>query len=262
MDVKSPPEKGDLGGSSLFVPKSKIAESGDYNLTGDRYKETIDYSNVKWDLVELGEVCEILDKLRKPISKSNRIKGNFPYYGASGIVDYVDDYIFNEKLVLIGEDGAKWNKGDKTAFIVEGKVWVNNHAHVLRPDRNKIIDELLVEIINSMNLKNYITGITVPKLNQKNLKSIKIPLPPLEYQKEIVAEIEGYQKVIDGAKQVVENWKPSFRIDPEWEKVELGEVCEIFGGGTPSRSRNDFWNGNIPWITSKYFSENHRVVGF
>ena len=218
---------------SITVKKSKLAENGDYNLTADRYRETVDYSNAKWPMVELGEVCEILDNLRKPITKSDRTSGEYPYYGATGILDYVQDYIFDEKLVLIGEDGAKWDKGDKTAFIATGKCWVNNHAHVLRPDRTKLLDELLVELINSMNLSKYITGITVPKLNQGALRSIKIPLPPLAVQEQIVAEIEQYQKVIDGAKQVVANWKPSFRIDPSWEMVELGGVVEIQRGGSP-----------------------------
>ncbi|TYB90435.1 MAG: N-6 DNA methylase [Kosmotoga sp.] len=250
------------GSLAFAVSKEKIAENGEYNLTGDRYRKIVDYSNAKWPMVELGEVCEILDSKRKPITKGERKSGIYPYYGATGILDYVQDYIFDEKLVLIGEDGAKWDRGDKTAFIATGKYWVNNHAHVLRPNRSKILDELLVEIINSMDLKTYISGITVPKLNQVNLKSIKIPLPPLEVQEQIVAEIEQYQKVIDGAKQVVENWKPSFRIDPDWPMVKLGEVCEIFGGGTPSRSKEEFWNGNIPWITSKYFTDDHKISGF
>jgi len=204
----------------------KLAESGEYNLTGDRYREVIDYSKVKWPMVRLGEVCEILDHLRKPVKKADRNKGEYPYYGATGIVDYVDKYIFNEKLVLVGEDGAKWESGEKTAFIVTGKYWVNNHAHVLRPDRTKILDELLVEFLNNMDLSLYITGITVPKLTQQKLKQIQIPLPPIEVQKQIVAELDSYQKVIDGARQIIENWKPRIKIDPEWPMVKLGEVAE------------------------------------
>ncbi|PJA62254.1 MAG: restriction endonuclease subunit S, partial [bacterium (Candidatus Ratteibacteria) CG_4_9_14_3_um_filter_41_21] len=78
--------------------------------------------------------------------------------------------IFDEKLVLIGEDGAKWGVGEKTAFIAEGKYWVNNHAHVLRPNRNKILDEILTAYINSIDLMFYITGVTVPKLNQEKMR--------------------------------------------------------------------------------------------
>ncbi|MBW1617051.1 MAG: N-6 DNA methylase [Deltaproteobacteria bacterium] len=215
---------------ALFINKSKIAEDGDYNLTGDRYKTQVDYSKVKWDIVELGDVCEILDSKRKPIAKSKRKKGEYPYYGATGILDYVESYLFDEKLVLIGEDGAKWGVGDETAFIATGKYWVNNHAHVIRPNRKKILDKLLIELINNMDITPYITGVTVPKLNQKKLRAIKIPLPPLDVQRQIVSEIDGYQKIIDGARQIVENWKPIIKIDPNWETVKLGEVCSFVRG--------------------------------
>ena len=77
-------------------------------------------------------MCEILDSLRKPITKKDRVSGEIPYYGATGIVDYVNGYLFDEELLLLGEDGAKWGAGDKSAFIIRGKAWVNNHAHVLR----------------------------------------------------------------------------------------------------------------------------------
>jgi type I restriction enzyme M protein len=210
----------------LLVPKAKILSSSDFNLSADRYRETITLKNQKWQLVELGEVVEILDSKRVPINKSERKPGPFPYYGATGIVDYVDNYLFDERLVLIGEDGAKWDSGDKTAFIVEGRYWVNNHAHVLRPIKNKLIDVFLVEVINHIDLSQYITGVTVPKLNQEKLRSIKIPLPPLEVQQEIVNELDGYQKIIDAARQILSSYKPTIPINPDWEMVELKTICE------------------------------------
>jgi len=212
-----------------LVEKEKIAENGEFSLNGERYRTTEVISS-NYSFAGLGQLCEILDSKRKPITKGDRVSGEYPYYGATGILDYVNDYIFNEKLVLIGEDGAKWDAGEKTAFIASGKYWVNNHAHVLRPDRNKLLDEYLVEVLNYMNLNRFITGITVPKLNQAKLKEIEIPLPPLSVQEEIVADIESYQKIIDGARQVVENYKPKIDIDPEWEMVELGEICNFSQG--------------------------------
>lgn len=209
------------------VSKNEIAKSGDYNLNGERYKANDSLYHTSFETEELGNLVDILDNLRKPITKSDRTEGKYPYYGATGILDYVHDYIFDEKLVLVGEDGAKWLSGDKTAFIAEGKYWVNNHAHVLRPKRNLLLDVFLVEMVNYMDLTPYITGVTVPKLNQAKLRSIKIPLPPLSIQEEIVAEIEGWQKIIDGAKAVVEKYKPKIDIDKDWEMVELGEVCEV-----------------------------------
>ena len=99
----------------------------------------------------------------------------------------------------------------------------------LRPLRERLLDRFLIEVLNEIDLTPYITGVTVPKLNQGKLKSIRIPLPPLEVQEEIVEEIEGYQKVIDGARAVVENYHPRITVDPEWPVVELGEVCSLGG---------------------------------
>ena len=223
--VFSVPESPDI----LLVSKQQLAENGDYNLSLERYRNT-DIISVKWPMVELGSVVEILDSQRKPVTKDDRKPGRYPYYGATGIVDYVDDYIFDAKLVLIGEDGAKWEKGEKTAFSIEGKTWVNNHAHVLRPIHDKLLDVYLVTVINEMDLFPYITGVTVPKLTQAKLREMKIPLPPLNIQQEIVAEIESYQKIIDGARQVVSNYKPQIKIDPEWPLVELGSSAKIKGG--------------------------------
>src|ERR1700675_801960 len=94
-----------------------------------------------WKITPLGELCDVLDSKRKPVTKKDRISGKFPYYGATGILDYVDKYIFDEKLILVGEDGAKWGAGDNSAFSVEGKCCVNNHAHVIRPKRRHILDD-------------------------------------------------------------------------------------------------------------------------
>ena len=87
----------------------------------------------EWEVKKIEEICRIHNNRRQPISSSKREKGVYPYYGASGIIDQVKDFIFDERLLLIGEDGAKWDAYEKTAFIVEGKYWVINHAHVLEP---------------------------------------------------------------------------------------------------------------------------------
>ncbi len=148
----------------------------------------------KFDLYKLGDLVENLDSKRVPLSKNERISGEIPYYGATGVIDYVEKHIFDEKLVLIGEDGAKWGANENSAFSIDGKTWVNNHAHVLRPNRNKILDTYLIEILNKYDLSSYITGQNVPKLNQANLNSIQVPLPPLDIQQKIVDEIEKVEK--------------------------------------------------------------------
>ena len=119
-----------------------------------------------WPVKTLGEVCDVLDSLRKPITKRDRTSGKYPYYGATGVVDHVGDFIFDERLVLVGEDGAKWGAGEKTAFIAEGKYWVNNHAHVLRCKLGVLVDSWLANFLTMSDLNRYVSGLTVPKLNQ------------------------------------------------------------------------------------------------
>ena len=137
-----------------------------------------------WVEKPLGDLCDILDNQRKPITKRDRVAGDIPYYGATCIQDYVKDFIFDEPLVLVGEDGAKWKSGDKTAFAVSGKCWVNNHAHVLRPHRDKITDYWLISFLTHSDLTPFVSGLTVPKLNLRLLREIPIPLPPISIQRQ------------------------------------------------------------------------------
>src|SRR3989344_6026109 len=235
--------------NSLFayeITKEQISRTGDYSLSAERYRldNLGEQKNQKWPMVKLGDVCEILDNKRKPVKEADRKKGPYPYYGATGIVDYVDEYLFDEKLVLVGEDGAKWGVGDKTAFIANGKYWVNNHAHVLRPTENKLLDDFLVPVLNSMDLSQYVTGVTVPKLNQEKLRSIKIPLPPIDVQKEIVEQIEVKQNAIEHAKAIIENlererryFTQSLRKLEGIPMVELEKIC-TFEYGKPLKEES------------------------
>lgn len=150
-----------------------------------------------WAWGRLGDVVEVLDNLRRPITKHDREPGPYPYYGASGVVDYVSDYIFDEPLVLVGEDGAKWGAGERTAFSVCGRTWVNNHAHVLRTRRTVVCDDYLVISLTAQDLSQFITGMTVPKLNQARLVSIGISLPPLAEQHRIVAKVDELMALCD-----------------------------------------------------------------
>jgi type I restriction enzyme M protein len=210
--------------SSIFslINKSELNTDYSFNFKALSPEDV----NSDYKIVELGECVDVLDSRRKPITKKDRKPGPYPYYGATGIIDYVQDFIFDEEILLLGEDGAKWEAGEKSSFIVDGKSWVNNHAHVIKPKESLNI-VYLKEVLNYLDLSKYITGVTVPKLNQKNMLSIKIPLPPLEKQQEIVDEIEQYQKVIDGARQVVDNYTPSYISDNKWIYKEVGEVVKI-----------------------------------
>jgi type I restriction enzyme, S subunit len=150
-----------------------------------------------WESVKLGDVVEVLDSQRKPVKREDRRPGPIPYYGASGVVDLVDDFIFDEPLVLVGEDGAKWGPGDATAFSISGKAWVNNHAHVLRPNRARLTDAYLVTALTAMDLSPYVTGMTVPKLNQARLLSVALALPPVDEQVRIADRVNELMQLCD-----------------------------------------------------------------
>ena len=145
---------------------------------------------VEWKT--LGEICENLDSQRRPITSSKRKKGIYPYYGASGIVDFVENYIYEGDYLLVSEDGANLlARNTPIAFSISGKNWVNNHAHVLKFDTyegRKFVEYYL----NQIDLKPYISGAAQPKLNQNNLNSIPIPLPPLSEQRRIVEILDRF----------------------------------------------------------------------
>ena len=139
----------------------------------------------EWVEKKLGKIAENLDSKRIPITSNQREKGEIPYYGASGIIDYVKDYIFDEDLLLISEDGANLvARVYPIAFSISGKTWVNNHAHVLK-FKNWFTQVLVEMYLNSKNIEDFLTGMAQPKLNRKKLDIIPIPLPknPKEQQK-------------------------------------------------------------------------------
>ena len=154
----------------------------------------------RWPTAPLGDLVDVLDSKRVPITKKDRKPGPIPYYGATGVLDWVEGYIFDEPLVLVGEDGAKWESGEGTAFQIGGKSWVNNHAHAIRPKRDLLLDDWLVYILVGMDLTPWTSGLTVPKLNQGNLRQIPIPLPPLDEQRRIVATLDEAALAADSGK--------------------------------------------------------------
>jgi type I restriction enzyme S subunit len=212
-----------------------------------------------WPVKTLGEVCEVLDSLRKPITKRDRTAGGYPYYGATGIVDHVGDYIFDERLVLVGEDGAKWDAGDRTAFIAEGKYWVNNHAHVLRCKPGVLVDSWLASFLTMSDLNSYVSGLTVPKLNQGSLVSIEIPVPPLEEQKRIVelldaatARVTELTECHEQARTHANNLfisasREVFEGNPDWPVKTLGEVCEVLDSLRKPITKRDRTAGGYPY---------------
>jgi type I restriction enzyme S subunit len=198
---------------------------------------------MNWEEKPLSSICDNLDNQRIPITKSKRIEGTIPYYGASGIVDYVNTHIFDENLLLVSEDGANLlARTYPIAFSVTGKTWVNNHAHVLR--FNDSITQKFVEYyLNSIPLDNFISGMAQPKLNQRSLNSILIPYPNFKEQKRIVAildqaftEIEQAraktEKNLKNARELFESYLHQiFSTNGDgWIETTLGQEIDLLTG--------------------------------
>lgn len=160
-----------------------------YNYYRDQLL-SFDDGGAEWKT--LGELAENLDSKRKPITSGLREAGKIPYYGASGIVDYVKDYIFDGDFLLVSEDGANLlARNTPIAFSISGKTWVNNHAHVLKFD-TYAARRYVEYYLNSIDLTTYISGAAQPKLNKKNLESIRIPNPPPEEKERIVSILDKF----------------------------------------------------------------------
>jgi type I restriction enzyme S subunit len=148
---------------------------------------------IGWIETKLELATEILDNLRKPINSTERGGriGNIPYYGATGQTGWIDDYLFDEELVLVGEDGAPFfEKTKNVAYLINGKSWVNNHAHVLKAISKISSNKFLLHFLNQFDYKDFVGGTTRLKLTQGDLKIILIPLPPLPEQQRIVAKLD------------------------------------------------------------------------
>src|SRR4030067_1639631 len=154
-----------------------------------------------WELAKLEDVVDILDSKRVPINSKEREtrQGPIPYYGATGQVGWIDDFLFDEELILLGEDGAPFfDSAKQKAYVVRGKSWVNNHAHVLRA-QNGIPNAYIKHYLDIVDYHGFVTGTTRHKLNQAAMRQIPIHVAPPEQQKHIVAEIEKQFSRLDEA---------------------------------------------------------------
>lgn len=209
------------------------------------YKQTkVGVIPKSWKTTTLGKAVTFLDGKRKPLKEADRAKmhGIYPYYGASGIIDYVNGYIFDEHLILLGEDGANIvNRSSPLAFRVKGKIWVNNHAHVLRPNSSFEIG-YLVEFLESVKYDKYNTGTAQPKLNKDICTKIPIPLPPLPEQQKIAeilstwdTAISTTQKLIAQlqlrnkglAQQLLTGKKRLRGFEGEWEEYKVSDLFQM-----------------------------------
>ena len=162
-----------------------------------------------WERKKLGEVVEFMDNLRKPIKSRDRegMKGDYPYYGASGIIDFVNSYLFDDDLILLGEDGENiLSRNLPLAFKVSGKIWVNNHAHVLKPRTGYHID-YLTEYLESLDYSLLNSGTAQPKLNKKSCSNILIKSPSFSEQKRIATILSDMDTEIEQLEQKLSKYK-------------------------------------------------------
>ena len=255
--------------------------------TGVKYKDTpIGKIPVDWSIKNIGEVCEILDNKRIPLNKEQReeMKGDIPYYGANGVVDYINDYIFEDDLILMAEDGGYFDEymDRPIAYLVHGKSWVNNHAHVLKTIRPNDTSWVYYSLVHK-NVIPFIKGGTRSKLNQTDLRQIPIPIPPIPEQESIAEILTTVDEAIEKTAQVIEKTKEVKKClmqrlftrgigHTKFKKTEVGEIPEewnvlnlndfvlrFYNGGTPDTKNKKYWDGDIPWITGADF-ENQKVI--
>lgn len=173
-------------------------------MVREGYKQTdIGVIPEDWEVVKLEEVVNFLDNLRRPIKSSERKSGEYPYYGASGVIDYVDSYIFDDELLLLGEDGENiLSRNLPLVYYVNEKCWINNHAHVLKC-KDKIHPFYLLNKLESLDYTNLNSGTAQPKLNKERCSNIQIPLPPLVEQEAIAAALSDADAWTESLEQVI-----------------------------------------------------------
>jgi len=208
--------------NSLIVEKSRIAENNDFNLSIDRYKVSISNKTTKFDLIPLGDLVDIKTG-KKDVNEGNPI-GKYPFFTCAKEYTFSDDFSFDTEALLIAGNGVV---GDVKYF--KGKFEAYQRTYVLDNFQNvlpKYLFFILKQILPAY-LDNIKQGNTMPYIKVGMLIDFKIPLPTISIQHAIIEKLEQFEKIIDGARQVVDNYKPQIDINPKWEMVELGSVCEI-----------------------------------
>ena len=241
--------------TGLVVSKEKIAATGDYNLSGERYREP-SITEHKWSLVELGTIARLING-RAYRQDELLTEGQTPVLRVGNFFSNRGWYYSDLEL----EPGKYCNPGDLLfawSASFGPKIWDGPraiyHYHIWKIEPTEVVDKMFLFHLlaaDSERIKSEGHGIAMLHVTKGSMEKRKFPLPPLEMQKEIVAEIDGYQKVINGARAVIENYRPHIPVHPDWPMVELGEYFTTTSGGTPSKANGSYWNGDIPWVSPK-----------
>lgn len=248
-----------------------------------------------WVDTPLENIVEILDSMRIPVNnkeRQKRIEGKdfnklYPYYGATGEVGKIDDFIFDEELIALGEDGVSFFDGQKNkAYMLYGKTWVNNHAHVLKAIQGLSHNKFLCYFLNQFDYHDYVNGGTRLKLTQANMRKIPVRFAPFSEQKIIAEKLDTLLAQVDSTKarleqipqilkrfrqavlnvamsgELTEEWRKSNSIlFSSWVNSNIGELAQVATGKTPKRTEVKYWeNGSIPWLTSSSTGEIYTEV--
>lgn len=249
--------------NSIIVDKSKIAENEDYNLSGDRYLTTQHNRIAKYEMVELIDICDLYQP--QTISATEfKSDGEYKVFGANGIIGRYDKYNHEEEQVLITCRGATCG----TINFSEPKSWITGNAMVAKPVSENLNKKFLLYLLKNTDLSSVITGAAQPQITRASLSPFKIPLPPLSIQQEIVGKIEQFEKIISGAKQIFENYKPQIDVKAEWQLIELGSLATFVQGintaidklnyvesGIKVLQANNIYLGTVNYDNLKYITQ-------
>ena len=252
----------DISESPLVtIAKKEVIAEQDYILVGERYKQVVT-NDSKYPMVKLGDVCEVIAGQSPDGQYYNEDGQGTPFY--QGKTEFTDR--------LLGSPQKWTTRITKTAVkndivmsvrapvgpvnIATEDICIGRGLAAIRSGTQVLTDYIfyLLKSIEDRITGNY--GAAFSSINKKEIEAIEIPLPPLSVQEEIIAKIETYQKIIDGAKQIDKNYKPTIKIDSNWETVKLGDVCVVSSGGTPDRNSPEYWNGDIPYVKTGLISFN------
>lgn len=239
----------------------------------------------EWEESNIDNEFDFFNNKRKPIKENLRNKGEYPYYGATGIIDYVDDFIFDGNFILIGEDGANIvSRSAPLVYFATGKFWVNNHAHILYPKFGDIYFNYL--LLENIDYEKYNTGTAQPKLNVQNLKKIKIKSPrdnseqqkigkffskldrQIELEEQKLAKLEEQKK---GYMQKIFSQELRFKDDngnsyPDWSIKKIEDISKVNKGFTPNTKNDEYWDElNENWLsiagmTQKYLYKGNKGI--
>jgi type I restriction enzyme M protein len=259
--------------TTQIVPKEKIATNGDYNLSGERYREGVVRTGQRWRTVPLSEVCLLQRGLSYSTAEIGDEGHGVPFYNLKSIkrqgVPQQNDFKYftgemkDRHLVKSGDVLIALTDLTPTSELIGSpKLITDPTTAAYSADLGKLVfkdttthPQFLYHLLRSNQYREYIVtyshGANVKHLQSDGFYAFQIPLPPLSIQQEIVAEIDGYQKVINGARAVLDNYRPHIPIHPDWPMVELGDssLFRVESGGTPKSDVAEYWSGGIPWAT-------------